>query len=237
MVEFEALVPMQNTRDWDNLDKTATITEKAGFIYGKSLERLRIAGYERHASPSEAFSLLADNLEGKLNGKLKEIADDMYLGFGEWLSMAFERKDDLLIVYLHPEGIVWDKGKYQKQSSFKYGVKMEFDITGKKSNTWIPLQEMEDSFSFLVYSRDFNDLPEAMKEGSKTAHIALPANGRFCPISNDLYNLSSRFNIDGTGKWASRGVKRAAGNGRIKGFNDYSSLEELIKKGCIMKKI
>ena len=43
MVEFEALVPMQNTRDWDNLDKTATITEKAGFIYGKSLERLRIS--------------------------------------------------------------------------------------------------------------------------------------------------------------------------------------------------
>ena len=58
----------------------------------------------------------------------------------------------------------------------------------------------------------------------------------FVLLVRDLYNLSSRFNIDGTGKWASRGVKRAAGNGRIKGFNDYSSLEELIKKGCIMKK-
>ena len=64
------------------------------------------------------------------------------------------------IVYLHPEGIVWDKGKYQEaKASSMVCVKMEFDITGKKSNTWIPLQEMEDSFSFLVYSRDLMICP------------------------------------------------------------------------------
>ena len=31
---------------------------------------------------------------------MKAVADDMISGYGEWLSMAFERKGDLLIAYL-----------------------------------------------------------------------------------------------------------------------------------------
>ena len=30
---------------------------------------------------------------------------------GEWLSMAMERKGDVLVCYLHPEGLVWNEDK------------------------------------------------------------------------------------------------------------------------------
>ena len=65
--------------------------------YDASLARLRQEKYERHASPSEAFSLIEDNLEGKLSGALKAVADDMMSSYGEWLSMAFERKGICLL--------------------------------------------------------------------------------------------------------------------------------------------
>ena len=78
------------------------LDHKALVSYDISLERLKMAGYERHASPAEAFSLLIDNLEGKLKGKYKAVAEDMLDDSGEWMSMAVERKGNTLICYLHP---------------------------------------------------------------------------------------------------------------------------------------
>ena len=166
-LEFEPLAPRNGK-------------EKELPTYDASLARLRQEKYERHASPSEAFSLIEDNLEGKLSGALKAVADDMMSSYGEWLSMAFERKGDLLIAYLHPEGIVWDGSKYVKQNTFKSDSEQRFNIAGKKSNEWIPLQEFGDDFSLLVYSRKFADLPQVMREGNANiskAHVALPVDG------------------------------------------------------------
>ena len=154
--------------------------EKELPTYDASLARLRQEKYERHASPSEAFSLIEDNLEGKLSGALKAVADDMLSSYGEWLSMAFERKGDLLIAYLHPEGIVWDGSKYVKQNTFKSDSEQRFNIAGKKSNEWISLQEFSDDFSLLAYSRKFADLPQVMREGNANiskAHVYLPKDG------------------------------------------------------------
>ena len=86
----------------------------------------------------------------------------------------------MLIAYLHPEGIVWDGSKYVKQNTFKSDSEQRFNIAGKKSNEWIPLQEFGDDFSLLVYSRKFADLPQVMREGNANiskAHVALPADG------------------------------------------------------------
>ena len=166
-LEFEPLAPRKGK-------------EKTLPTFDSSLARLRQEKYERHASPSEAFSLICDGLEGKLQGTLKSVYDDMMSSYGEWLSMAFERKGDLLIAYLHPEGIVWDGKTYVKQNTFKCDSKQNFNIAGKKSNEWVSLQEFGDDFSLLVYSRKFADLPQVMREGNNQfnkAHVYLPADG------------------------------------------------------------
>ena len=148
-------------------------------------------------------------MEGKLSEKLKAVADDMISGYGEWLSMAFERKGDLLIAYLHPEGIVWDESKYVKQNTFKYDSKQNFNIAGKKSFVWIPLQEMGDDFSLLVYSRKFADLPQLIREGNSQvnkAHVFLPTDGETCPVGRNGYEQG--LYIGGVYNAASRGVKK-----------------------------
>ena len=72
-------------------------TEKAVLTYDQSLEGLQQRGFERHPSPAEVFGLLADNLENKLTGSLKAVADDMLTSYGEWLDMAVERRGDVLL--------------------------------------------------------------------------------------------------------------------------------------------
>ena len=197
-LEFEPLSPRNGA-------------EKELPTYDASLARLRQEKYERHASPSEAFSLIEDNLEGKLSGALKAVADDMLSSYGEWLSMAFERKGDLLIAYLHPEGIVWDGKTYVKQNTFKCDSKQNFNIAGKKSNEWISLQEFDDDFSLLVYSRKFADLPQVMREGNANiskAHVALPADGTAWPVGRVN---GDRFGIGcDCSSRASRGVRSAS---------------------------
>ncbi|MDI6738672.1 MAG: hypothetical protein QME12_09270 [Nanoarchaeota archaeon] len=190
--------------------------KKALPTYDASLARLRQAGYERHASPSEAFSLICDSLEGKLSGSLKAVANDMMSSYGEWLSMAFERKGDLLVAYLHPEGIVWDASgsKYAKQN-FAYSGEKQFNIAGKNSNERIPLQEFGDDFSLLAYGRKFADLPQLMREGNANiskAQVYLPADGTAWPVGRNYYNIG--FSINGNYDIrASRGVRSPQGAG------------------------
>ena len=200
-VEFEPLAPMKGK-------------EKALLTFDLSLTRLRQEKYERHASPSEAFSLIEDNLEGKLSGALKAVADDMLSSYGEWLSMAFERKGDLLIAYLHPEGIVWDKNsnKYVKQNNFKYDSAQNFNIAGKKSNEWIPLQDFGDDFSLLAYSRKFADLPQVMREGNANiskAHVYLPKDGTAWSVVPRRLRVRHRLRLLGVAWGTVREPRRA----------------------------
>ncbi|MFH1066230.1 MAG: hypothetical protein V1734_07000, partial [Nanoarchaeota archaeon] len=93
---------------------------KKCYTYDKSINSLKKIG-KRHPTPSEALTLLADHLEGKLSGDLKATADDMLYNYGEWLSMAVERQEDMLICYLHPEGLVWDANESRyKKNRFQY---------------------------------------------------------------------------------------------------------------------
>ena len=190
--------------------------QKALLTYDASLARIKAGGYERHALPSEAFSLIADNLEGKLKGNLKAEADDMLSSYGEWLSMAVERKGDILICYMHPEGLVWNskKSKYE-QNSFKCDGRQEFNISGKKSQEWISLDKFDDDFVKLFYGRSFDGLPKEMRQGSGKAHVALPADGELWPVGRNYFD--SRFYVYGYGYYygASRGVRSPQGAGGL----------------------
>ena len=153
---------------------------KKRYTYDESLNSLEKIG-KRHPTPSEALTLLADHLEGKISGDLKATAEDMLYNYGEWLSMAVERQEDMLICYLHPKGLVWDANESRyKKNKFQYESREEFNVALMPSATWIPLDKFSDNFVKLFYGRSFKELPEKMRKGVKKAHISLPANDYVC---------------------------------------------------------
>ena len=179
---------------------------KVLFIYNQSLERVKAAGFQRHPRPVEAFGLLAESLEGKLTGDLKEVADNMLQSHGEWLSLAVERRGDVLIAQVDPEGLAWKKDEYVKTKKFACTEQREFDVTGKPSGSWIDLKEFNEDFVRFMYGRRFEDLPVAMREGDKRARVALPSEGKVRPVGRVVFYRFYVYYYD----VASRGVRERA---------------------------
>ena len=158
--------------------------------YNVSLKRLKKAGYERHASPSEALSLIYGGVEGKLSERLETIYKDMMWNCGEWLSMAMERDGDKLIAYLHPEDLP-ESGLTGDSNGFGYADKREFNIKGLESEKWMRIREMEDFFIRTVYGREYRDLPYIVRNGSAlidAAQIMLPPDGCLLPVYKPMEN-------------------------------------------------
>ncbi len=181
--------------------------EKHLFTYDNSLERIKQKNpLARHARPSEAFGLIIDCLENKVSDeKLLKVKEDMLKSYGEWLSCAFERQGNTLIVYLDPTGINWNGSEYIKTENFKFSDKKEFDITGIDSQKWTDLNKFSDEFIKYLYGKTFNDLPAEMKEGNKKAQVYLPPDEKFWPVTSSDYGIScsiDAFSYNG----ASRGV-------------------------------
>ncbi len=139
--------------------------EKALFTYDKSLERLARAGYDRHPSPPEVFSLLISNLEDKLSSDLKVIAKDILSSYGERLGMRLERKGKILVAHLEQGG-----------SPMRYATQQLF-IGDLPSERWIDLKNVSEDLTVFLYSKPFDQLPAAMREGDQRARIYLPPEG------------------------------------------------------------
>ncbi len=182
--------------------------EKHLFTYDKSLERIKQKNSNaRHARPSEAFGLIIDCLENKVNDeKLLKVKEDMLESYGEWLSCAFERQGNTLIVYLDPEGILWDGSRYAKNKDFKFADKKEFNITGINSREWNDLNKFSDELVKYLYGRIFSDLPTEIKTGHKRAQVYLPPDEKICPVARGIYDNYCNVYAFGYDGRASRGV-------------------------------
>ncbi len=174
--------------------------------YDKSLERIKQKNPSaRHARPSEAFGLIIDCLENKVSDKkLLKVKKDMLKSYGEWLSCAFERQNNTLIVYLDPTGINWNGSEYNKTENFKFSDKKEFNITGINSQRWTDLNTFSDEFVKYIYGRKFSELPQKMKEGNKRAQVYLPQEGKIWPVGRG--NFVGYYVVFVCIGWASRGV-------------------------------
>jgi hypothetical protein len=172
--------------------------------YTESLERLRKAGYERHARPQEAFGLLIDGLEGKLSNGTKGVYQDMLSSSKqEWLSFAFERRGDVFIAYLDPEGMVFANRSYFRDGiNFKYAEKKEFIIHATTKTYW-PLLHVDDKFVEFVYGRHFQDLPEEIRK----IMIRLPDEDTLSPVLMHDFSFGAHSNFG-----VSRGVRKAGGS-------------------------
>ena len=182
-------------------------TDKTLLTYDASLARLRAAGFERHARPQEMFGLLADGLEGKLTVEEKLIYDDQLTSYGEWLSLAFERRGDCLITYVDPEGLEWRNDKYVKTESFKFAEKKDFDISGKVSQQYIDLDQFHDDIVQFLYGRSFASLP---RERLLTARLYLPPDQRAWPVCRVAFDYWCAIVGDYFNNGASRGVRGRA---------------------------
>jgi len=163
--------------------------EKVLFTYGESLER-KAAGYSRHARPSEAFSFLIAGLENRLSPSQKAIADDMLASYGEWLSMACQRKKDKIIFYSDPENLKWDGSKYAADGrKLICSDENEFPLAKDVSaSSLIGLDKFDDGLVQFLYSRPFAQLPKEMQDGSKKARLYLPPKNTLWPLGRGVHD-------------------------------------------------
>ena len=159
---------------------------KRVFLYNDSLERIKKEGGNnaRHPYPHEAFSLICDGIEEKLSGDFKRVYDDMYKDFGEWLSMAWQRKGDKIILYADPENLKWDGSKYVIDGKkLIYSNENEFPLAKDiPSERWIGLDQFDAGLIQFLYSRPFAQLPKKMRDGDKIVQLYLPHKKTLWPL-------------------------------------------------------
>jgi hypothetical protein len=151
------------------------------FTYDESLARLKKAGYERHPSPQEVFSLIAAYHEGKLDLVLDSIARDILLTEeGIFSCHVGEREGSLLHIYEYVYFLKWDqeKNKYETPTGqIWWHDKKSFHIpdvfimyaSNRLGKVKAKLDEVNATNAKLVeyfYGRKFEDLPDAMKQAS-----------------------------------------------------------------------
>lgn len=178
-----------------------------GMSYDKSLERIKNAGLDRHLRPQEAFGIIIDKLEEKITEDFIDDTDIFLTGAEEWLSLAFERKDNQLICYLDPTGLVLNENthKYEK-INFTYSQANCFYIYGIPSNTRLKLNNFNQHLIKFIFGKPYKDLPKIIQE---TANILLPPDEFMLPINRGGplgYDLRGYI----YGYWGvSRGVRHA----------------------------
>lgn len=97
----------------------------------------------------------------------------------------------------------------------------KFDIKGKPSGKWIPLEEFGQDFVEYIYGASFDKLPEIFRgrtvlhdamdismEFDKQANIWLPEEGCICPVTRGAKNNPFSLRADrAQTHWYSRGYK------------------------------
>lgn len=194
-----------------------TSNEKSLFTFDTSLARLKAAGYDRHPTPSEHFSLVMAYLEGKLadpksdvERAYQQVAKDMLDGPGEWLSMAMKREKEILFCYANPHNLKWDEPSNEyviDGERIEFDSVKTFDVKNFPSKTPVNLEDVpDDVLIFYLYGRGFDDFPERARKGDLQGQLTLPSKGTLCPVS---CSAPWRLYIDGRyGHFrASRGVR------------------------------
>ncbi len=176
-----------------NAYRDAGVAGKKLFYFDASLERVKNAGYARHALPFEVFSLIIDGLEGKLSAQEQSLKTDMLVSFGEWLSMAFKRVGNTLHCYEHPENIMWtgsgyDASRMTSAGEKTFSLKKGFIHSALPSRKFIPLNDVASVCPELVqylWSREMSQLPSDIKT---RAGLWLHEEGIVWPVGRHVFN-------------------------------------------------
>ena len=165
-----------------------------------SLSKLQEAGYTRHPRPQEYFRSKIARHEKQLSPEQKELLKHTTNHWGIWLSAAFERIGDKLIVYADPEGLVSIKEPpigYQYRGcphtyvkeNFRFSDKQEFHIGRIKSQQNIYLNGFDQAFAEFMYSRPYKQLPKEMRTKMVRPAVYIPLDGQIHPVAANCYDL------------------------------------------------
>lgn len=166
------------------------------FTFDGSLKRLKDKNYQRHLRPWEYFELLTRYYDGSLPEELQFAIEQMRDDYGEWFSMAFEKKDDKLVCYIDPENLRYDKtkGNYVTDKKFMYKYEKEFNIKNIPSKKWIDVTKFGDEFIEYFYNRQLEDMPEYITLAKNQFLIYLPPEDIITPVSR-AYGRHSQFSM------------------------------------------
>lgn len=202
------LNPNKQVFDIDNLEIESNYSP-CQFTFDGSLKRLRDKNYQRHLRPWEYFELLTRYYDGSLPEEIQFAIEQMREDYGEWFSMAFEKKDDKLVCYIDPENLKFDKTKgiYVINKKFRYSSSKEFKIKNISSKHWIPVTKFSDEFIEYFYNRPLEDMPEYITVARNQFLIYLPPEDAIMPVSRS-YGRYSQFSMGCFNKISqSRGVR------------------------------
>lgn len=182
--------------------------EKKLYTFDDSLRALRKCGYERHPRPAEAFDLICRSLEGRLQPEEQVVVDDMMKGHGEWLSMAMERKGNLLYCYLDPENLFWNgRGYSVAGKKLKYCGKKVYGI--QSLSGWVCIKDVNKvnpEFIEMLLSRHYAILPDTIR---RLSVIKLGLKEGIWPIGRSIFFYRYGIYHEST-HMASRGVRTPA---------------------------
>ncbi len=179
--------------------------------YNSSLIRIKEAGYERHLTCKEHFSILLKLYNDDCE-EANKLLNDMTFDYGEWLSHQFKTEDDeSLSIYFNPFDITaFGNFKYESKktiparrlNSVARGQLIDFGMFGNE-------------FLEFMFGIKVEDFPEQLCKGKNRLKIRLPTYEEgFCPVSIGNYHekfalvahpLNSRLGFDS--KRASRGIR------------------------------
>lgn len=178
----EEIEPQQTNATFENIN-LEPVASKEQVTFDQSLINLRKRGYQRHPRPQEEFALLISYLEGRLSPQQNKIAEDM-LKKRDWLSCALERQGNVLIVYLDPEGFIFDGEKYVKGKNFKFLEVKRFTINSLPSQQLLQLNKIQQELTQYIYGRTLKNLPEKIQ---KDAYFYLPVDNTIWPVARGYF--------------------------------------------------
>jgi len=172
--------------------------------YQDSLARLRQKGFKRHLRPVEFYEILLEHFRTNGLGTHEDVAKNMLSGKGEWLSVAFRKRGNILEVSWDPENIAWNGKEYVTKGDLRVDFACP-DIGNKKAEYYYKISTFPSELVHALYGADAEELSKY------NAGIYLPPEGKWWPVgcgnSNDGYN---DFGLDANnGKRSSRGCKPA----------------------------
>jgi hypothetical protein len=169
--------------------------------YQDSLARLRQKGFKRHLRPIEFYEILLEHFRTNGLGTREDVAKNMLSGKGEWLSVAFRKRGNILEVSWDPENIAWNGKEYVTKGDLRVDFACP-DMGDKKSEKYYKISTFPSELVHALYGADAGELSKY------DAGIYLPPEGKWWPVGcGYIYGYSYFDLIAGNYRRASRGVK------------------------------
>ncbi len=182
------------------------------YSFNASLDRLRAAGFERHARTHEYFGAYIPALHGCPHPTLEDVCADMGAcsHMGEWVSMAIERRKESIVIHSDPEGFAWSQSMHVPGRPLRFSDRAQFPFI-PSTDAYTLLDGRHNALLEYLCGTGVSGLPPSMHSGDTGVFLAVPAQGILQPAFVMFRPSGCLINAAGTLFAASRGVRERRG--------------------------